>query len=110
MVAYGDVWRQVRIAAENGVPPLVAALRSTDPKIHEHVLVTLRNISANQDNKVRIVQEGAVPALVFLLNSTEKLIQQLAAGVLRNLARYSLSLPPKPCQVLTLLALLVQNS
>ncbi len=58
---------QVRIAAENGISPLVAALRSADPKIHEHVLVTLRNISSNQDNKVMLLYACTLASVYVLL-------------------------------------------
>lgn len=79
-----------KVRQEGGVPPLVALLRSADPKVQRAVAGTLRTLAfKNEENKNLIVELGALPVLIQMLHSHDSTIHYEAVGVIGNLVHSS---------------------
>jgi hypothetical protein len=79
-----------KVRQEGGVPPLVALLRSRDPKLQRAVAGTLRTLAfKNEENKNLIVDLGALPRLVQMMHAPDSTIHYEAVGVVGNLVHSS---------------------
>lgn len=65
-----DMTSETRLVSEGILPPLVRALRSKDPALHECGAGILRNLSVNDENKIDIAEEGAITPLIHLLQAS----------------------------------------
>ena len=73
---------QLAIAAEGGIPPLIALL-SHSPEIHRDAAGALWSLAANATNQAAIAEAGGIAPLVALLSNVHnKAAQDTAAGAL----------------------------
>jgi hypothetical protein len=57
---------------EDGIPPLVLLLESTDTKVQRAAAGALRTLAfKNEANKNQIVEQNALPTLIFMLRSED---------------------------------------
>ena len=75
----------MEIAEAGGIAPLVALARSGTYGQKDEAVETLRNLSANADNRVAIAQAGGIAPLVALARGGSDGQKQLAAGALMSL-------------------------
>ncbi len=80
-VDYANIIREAE-----GIPAVVALLRSPNEALQELAASTLRNLSENRENRVAVREAGGVPPLVSLLNSGKETLQVRAAGSLWKLS------------------------
>ena len=83
-----SVDNQIAIAAEGGIPPLIALLEG-HTEVHCDVGGALWSLGANMDNQRAIAAEGGIRPLVALLRSGSAGAQETCAGALYALAATS---------------------
>ncbi|KAK1292447.1 U-box domain-containing protein 14 [Acorus calamus] len=79
--------KRLRIAEAGAVPPLVALLSSTDPKLQEYCVTALFNLSLCEENKTVIADAGAIKSLLKPLKSGTSTARSNAACTLFRLSQ-----------------------
>lgn len=77
---------RVLIASSGGIPPLVQLLSYPDPKIQEHAVTALLNLSIDETNKRIITREGAIPPIIEILQSGSIEAKENSAATLFSLS------------------------
>ncbi|XP_077246322.1 plant U-Box 15 [Tasmannia lanceolata] len=77
---------RISIANNGGIPPLVHLLSYPDPKIQEHTVTALLNLSLDEGNKKSIAKEGAIPAIIDVLQKGTVEARENSAAALFSLS------------------------
>ncbi|KAK3010824.1 hypothetical protein RJ639_011508 [Escallonia herrerae] len=73
---------RILIANSGGITPLIQLLSYPNPKIQEHSVTALLNLSLDESNKRHIAREGAIPAVIEVLqNGTDEAKENSAAAL-----------------------------
>lgn len=81
------------VRTEEGIPPLVDLLESTDTKVQRAAAGALRTLAfKNEPNKNQIVECNALPTLILMLRSEDVGIHYEAVGVIGNLVHSSINI------------------
>ncbi|KAJ4459498.1 putative vacuolar protein 8 [Paratrimastix pyriformis] len=81
-----DATNKTAIRELDGLPPLIALLRSTNEAVLENASGALWNCAAVGENRVALRKLGGLEPLVALLRSPNESVQENAAGAIRNCA------------------------
>ncbi|XP_047324328.1 U-box domain-containing protein 15-like [Impatiens glandulifera] len=74
------------IANNGGIPPLVHLLSRHDPRIQEHAVTALLNLSLDESNKRVISREGAIPFMIDILHNGTNEGKENSAAALFSLS------------------------
>ncbi|KAL9244080.1 hypothetical protein vseg_017890 [Gypsophila vaccaria] len=78
---------RILIAEKDGIPPLVHLLKySSDPKVKEHAVTALLNLSIDCTNKKLISDEEAIPGIIDILRNGNVGAKENAAATLFSLS------------------------
>ncbi|KAK9748485.1 hypothetical protein RND81_02G060600 [Saponaria officinalis] len=78
---------RILIAETDGIPPLVQLLKySSDPKVKEHAVTALLNLSIDCTNKKLISDEEAIPGIIDVLKNGNVGAKENAAATLFSLS------------------------
>ncbi|KAG6789309.1 hypothetical protein POTOM_005401 [Populus tomentosa] len=86
LLAKHNADNRVAIAQAGAIPLLVGLLSTPDPRIQEHAITALLNLSICEDNKGSIVSAGAVPGIVHVLKKGSMEARENAAATLFSLS------------------------
>ncbi|KAJ6755390.1 RING-TYPE E3 UBIQUITIN TRANSFERASE [Salix purpurea] len=86
LLAKHNTDNRVAIAQAGAIPLLVGLLSTPDPRIQEHAITALLNLSICEDNKGSIVSAGAVPGIVHVLKKGSMAARENAAATLFSLS------------------------
>lgn len=87
LLAKRNADNRVCIAEAGAIPLLVNLLPSLDPRIQEHAVTALLNLSICEENKGRIISSsGAVPGIVHVLKKGSMEARENAAATLFSLS------------------------
>ncbi|KAJ6823086.1 protein spotted leaf 11-like [Iris pallida] len=86
LLAKRSAENRVCIAAVGAIPLLVSLLSNSDPRIQEHAVTALLNLSICEENKGRIVSCGAIPGIVYVLRKGSMESRENAAATLFSLS------------------------
>ncbi|PKA51936.1 U-box domain-containing protein 13 [Apostasia shenzhenica] len=86
LLAKRHVDYRIFIADAGAIPLLVGLLSSTDPRIQEHAVTTLLNLSIYDENKGLIVSSSAIPGIIHVLRSGSMEARENAAATLFSLS------------------------
>ncbi|MQL93030.1 hypothetical protein Taro_025658 [Colocasia esculenta] len=86
LLAKRNADNRVCIAEAGAIPLLVKLLPSPDPRIQEHAVTALLNLSICEENKGRIISSAAVPGIVFVLKNGSMEARENAAATLFSLS------------------------
>lgn len=86
LLAKRNADNRICIAEAGAIPLLIQLLSSPDPRMQEHAVTALLNLSINDDNKPIIVKEKAIPKIVEVLQSETMEARENAAATLFSLS------------------------
>ncbi|XP_037829008.1 armadillo repeat-containing protein 3 isoform X2 [Kryptolebias marmoratus] len=78
-----DFLSRVQIFENNGLPPLISLLSSSDPDVKKNSLEIISNLVQDYKSRQAVHEFGGVPPLLELLKSEFPVIQHLALKTLR---------------------------
>ncbi|XP_010916175.1 U-box domain-containing protein 10 isoform X1 [Elaeis guineensis] len=77
---------RILIAEAGAIPVLVTLLSADDPKIQEHAVTSILNLSIYDNNKGIIMLAGAIPPMIKILNSGNMEARENAAAAIFSLS------------------------
>lgn len=86
LLAKHNMENRITIANSGAIKPLVALLKSSDPKTQENAVTALLNLSINDNNKAEIAHAGAIGPLVNVLRVGNSEAMENAAATLFSLS------------------------
>ncbi|RDX61251.1 U-box domain-containing protein 15, partial [Mucuna pruriens] len=86
MVSKESPENRILVAELGGIPPLVQLLSYPDPRIQEHAVTALLNLSIDEGNKKLISIEGAIPAIIEVLENGTCVAKENSAAALFSLS------------------------